>query len=209
VSLLGSLGSVFGINEKTVNTLQTIGKGFLAGGPAGAAAAAVQNFATNITAGRVTTTNPQGMIGTSVLKMSTPLTSQATGTQAIVNRLLGNPAAPPLPKVGPGMPPQLPDSTKTSGVSLFPGGPMVGTQTQYYSPQNPPPAGTRGYHLNKTGYYTKGGTYVAPGSKWVKNRRRNPLNPRALSRSISRISSAKNAARFLSRVTVRDKQACG
>jgi hypothetical protein len=209
VSLLGSIGGLFGINEKTINTAVTIGKGFLAGGPAGAAAAAAQNLAQNITAGRVTTTNPQGMIGTSVLKMSTPLTQQATATQTIVNKLLGTGAPVLLPKVGPGMPPPLPDSTKTSGVSLFPGGPMVGTQTQYYSPQNPPPAGTRGYHLNKTGYYTKGGTYVAPQSKWVKNRRRNPLNPRALSRSISRISSAKNAARFLSRVTVRDAKACG
>lgn len=214
MSLLGALGSAFGINSKTIQTVQQVGKGFLTGGVAGAAAAAAQNLAQNITAGRVTTTNPQGMIGTSVLKMSTPLTSQATGTQAIVNRLLGNPAAAPvlLPKVGPGMPPlipQQPDSTKTSGVSLFPGGPMVGTQTQYFSPNGGPPPGTRGYHLNKTGYYTKGGTYVAPQSKWVKNRRRNPLNPRALSRSISRISSAKNAARFLSRVTVRDKAACG
>jgi hypothetical protein len=54
-----------------------------------------------------------------------------------------------------------------------------------------------GYHLNKHGYYTKGGHYVAPRSKQVKNRRRNPLNPRALHRSLARLHSAKHAIRAL------------
>ena len=65
-----------------------------------------------------------------------------------------------------------------------------------------------GYHRNRTGYYTKRYGWVEKGSVCVKNRKRNPLNPRALSRSISRLSSAKNAARFLSRVSVREK-GCG
>lgn len=54
-----------------------------------------------------------------------------------------------------------------------------------------------GYHLNKHGYYTKGGHYVAPRSKQVKNRRRNPLNPRALHRSLARLHSAKHAIKAL------------
>lgn len=45
----------------------------------------------------------------------------------------------------------------------------------------------RGYHLNRSGYFLKSGQYVAPGTRWVRNRSRNPLNPRALRRSISRV----------------------
>lgn len=62
-------------------------------------------------------------------------------------------------------------------------------------PQQLPPAvgpcppgegGPKGYHLNKSGYFLKDGTYVAPGTKWVRNRRRNPLNIRALRKANSR-----------------------
>lgn len=48
-----------------------------------------------------------------------------------------------------------------------------------------------GYHLNKTGYWLRDGTYVPPQSRWVKNRRRNPLNPRALRRAVARIDAGK------------------
>ena len=68
-----------------------------------------------------------------------------------------------------------------------------------------------GYHPNKSDYYVKSdpmnpespGIFVGKGTVWVKNRRRNPLNPRALSRAMSRLSSAKNAAKMLGRVTIR------
>jgi hypothetical protein len=112
--------------------------------------------------------------------------------------------------------PQQPDSVRTSGVSLFPGGPMVGTQTQYYPGNNTQsqnggarpgaPCGS-GFHTNKTGYYTRQG-YVAPGTKCVRNRKRNPLNPRAASRAMSRLSSAKKAAKFLGSISIREK-GCG
>ena len=48
----------------------------------------------------------------------------------------------------------------------------------------------KGYHPNKSAYYTSAG-YHPKGSKCVKNRRRNPLNPRALGRAISRIDAGK------------------
>ena len=60
-----------------------------------------------------------------------------------------------------------------------------------------------GYHLNKSDYFLKDGTFVAKGSVWVKNRRRNPLNPRALSRAMGRITSAKNASKMLGRISIR------
>lgn len=65
-----------------------------------------------------------------------------------------------------------------------------------------PPKGMR---LNKSSYFLKDGTFVPAGTRFVKVRRRNPLNPRALDRAISRVESAKKASRKLSRITVRKK----
>jgi len=62
-----------------------------------------------------------------------------------------------------------------------------------------------GFHANKTDYFLIDGTHVPRGSRCVKNRRRNPLNPRAASRAISRIVSAKKATAALGRITVRAK----
>lgn len=67
------------------------------------------------------------------------------------------------------------------------------------------PAGAMmgGYHLNKTGYFLRDGTFIPPLSKWVKNRRRNPGNMRALSRSLGRIKSAKRMTKALSAISIR------
>ena len=86
---------------------------------------------------------------------------------------------------------------------FFPGG-----ATGMMPAEGPPGPG---YHPNKSDYYVKSdpmnpespGIFVGKGTVWVKNRRRNPLNPRALSRAMSRLSSAKNAAKMLGRVTIR------
>lgn len=63
--------------------------------------------------------------------------------------------------------------------------------------------GMKGVRLNKTGYHLKNGTYIAPGTKCVRVRRRNPLNPRALSKAMSRVVSAKKAASTLNRISIR------
>lgn len=60
-----------------------------------------------------------------------------------------------------------------------------------------------GFHPNKTAYHTKSDGFVEVGSKCVKNRRRNPLNPRAASRAIQRIESAKKATVRLQRITIK------
>jgi len=66
----------------------------------------------------------------------------------------------------------------------------------------------QGYHPNKSEYYVTSSqgtpSLVSVGERCVKNRKRNPLNPRALDRSISRIKSAKNVARKLGRITIRE-----
>lgn len=69
-----------------------------------------------------------------------------------------------------------------------------------------------GYRPNKSGYYVAdgngGGIWVAPGTKCVKKRRRNSLNPRAASRAMSRIEGAKKASRSLDRFSIKCKK-CG
>lgn len=62
-----------------------------------------------------------------------------------------------------------------------------------------------GYHLNKSSYFLMSGEHVPQGSKWVKNRKRNPANARATSRAISRIGGAKTYAKSLSRISIRKK----
>jgi len=54
-----------------------------------------------------------------------------------------------------------------------------------------------GCHPNKAGYHLKSGAFVAEGSRCVTNRRRNPLNPRALDRAAGRLRSAQKAVKFL------------
>lgn len=62
-----------------------------------------------------------------------------------------------------------------------------------------------GFHLNRTSYFLQTGEFVEKGSRFVRNRRRNPGNMRAADRAISRIESAKRMARRLGRITVRSK----
>jgi len=67
------------------------------------------------------------------------------------------------------------------------------------------PCAVSGYHWNKSGYFLKSGQYVDAGTKMVKNRRRNPANPRATSNAITRIKGAKRYAASLSSISIRKK----
>jgi len=62
------------------------------------------------------------------------------------------------------------------------------------------PADMKGYHANKSEYFLRSGEFVGKGTRMVKDRRRNPGNMRALSRSLSRIKSAKKMAATLGQV---------
>lgn len=120
------------------------------------------------------------------------------------------PQLPPMPS-GPGLP-QLPP---TVGINPpFGGPPGVGVTFRPRSPVGLLPATTgtaavpvnappKGYRLNKSSYWLKSGEFVPAGTRYVKIRRRNPLNPRAASRAMSRLSSAKRAVKDLNRVTIR------
>ena len=66
-----------------------------------------------------------------------------------------------------------------------------------------PGAAPSGYHLNKTGYWVNGSAlipgahYVGPGTQLVRNRRANPLNPHALSRSLRRLAGFARATKHM------------
>lgn len=119
----------------------------------------------------------------------------------------------------PQLPPLLNPRTGTQGIAFSdPRGPMRATPgvagaAQRFIPggatgyeyAGPPPSGMR---LNKSSYWLKDGTYVPAGTRYVKIRRRNPLNPKALDRAMGRITSAKRASKKLSRVTIRKPASC-
>jgi hypothetical protein len=58
----------------------------------------------------------------------------------------------------------------------------------------------RGFHPNKADYWLQDGTYVPKGSRCVKNRSRDPLNPRALRRAVARVDADKTWQSKLSEI---------
>jgi len=61
-----------------------------------------------------------------------------------------------------------------------------------------------GFHPNKSDYYTQEG-FVPEGTRCVKNRTRNFMNPRAINAAVTRISGAKRGQEVLKRITIRKK----
>jgi len=65
--------------------------------------------------------------------------------------------------------------------------------------------GWPGYHWNKSSYFLMSGEYVPAGTRAVRNRRRNPCNPRAVSRALGRVKAAKRFAKSISHVSIRKR----
>lgn len=112
---------------------------------------------------------------------------------------------------------QAPDSSVTTGTSIAGGLYGSSKKVDYYSTAGGggaqvagaiSPMHHPGYHLNKHGYFTKGGgtshwpakmQYHAAGTVWVKNRRMHVGNSRALRRSFRRVKGfARMASRTIS-----------
>lgn len=132
------------------------------------------------------------------------------------------PGGPGLPPPGPGACPPGFEICPSTGTCMPPGFcPTIGPgPPPPPGPQPPPPPPPRppapprngacpsraaaarilcapGCHPNKASYFLKDGTFVEAGTRCVTNRRRNPLNPRALDRAAGRLRSAQKAVRFL------------
>lgn len=186
--LFGFLGKALGTVGRGLVGAAT---GFVTGGPGGAIMGAART---------VLGSKPQ------VLMTASP----SPGTVLTAGNMPGLPALP-----GVGTPPLA-----AQGGGIMIGGPR-GVQIGRYAPTYPTsgagqPAQNgagclRGHHLNRTGYFTKSSGWVEKGTVCVRNRRRNPLNPRALSRAMSRLASAKKATDCLKRYSIREPKCarCG
>jgi len=138
-----------------------------------------------------------------VSKLGIPLVSGAAG---VAGGLLGGGRGPGMsqPLFAPGGRPML----MQGGVPVTQRRPGIIAAGQAMVPGGQTGMGAgcgQGFRPNKSGYYVNGGQYVEPGSVCVKRRRMNPLNPRALSKAMRRIESAKRATTVLGRITIRKK----
>lgn len=103
--------------------------------------------------------------------------------------------------------PQLPRPGLVAGIQrLVPGG-ATGTYADVGAPPMPEIGSPKGYRVNQSDYFLKDGTFVPKGSRWVKIRRRNPLNPSAASKAIARIEQLKRATERFKRVTIKKRRA--
>jgi len=133
------------------------------------------------------------------------------GILTVGRAALGIPAMPsfaPPATVGPGfsppsggmMLPPMPTPGARGAIERFLPGGSTGFECA------PGMGAPTGYHLNKSGYFLRSeGRWVEPGTRYVRNRKRNPANARATSRAISRVKSAKKYAKSLSSITIREK----
>ena len=66
----------------------------------------------------------------------------------------------------------------------------------------------QGYHLNKSSYWRGAGgqnpEWIPRETIFVRNRKRNPLNPRAWDRAFGRLKSAQNFKKKMGRITIRE-----
>lgn len=106
---------------------------------------------------------------------------------------------PPRPN---GRPPTMAER----GQMIVPGG-RTGYEAMTEEQQRAGKQAGGGFHWNKSGHFLKSGEYVYPGTKLVRNRKMNPLNPSAVKSSMKRLGRAKTAAKDINRVTIR-KKAC-
>ena len=131
---------------------------------------------------------------------------QVPGRVSIGQRLAGvTPSGFGPARPGTGTPVTRVPGLRGLGQRLIPGG-ATGFETVAANGAGIVP---KGFHLNKTGYFLSSpeefGTFVAPMTRFVRNRRRNPGNMRAADRAVSRIESAKRMAKRLSRISIRKK----
>lgn len=187
----GLLGAIGGALKGAVT-------GFIGGGPVGAITGAVSGGISGFSDDDEPAPAPRPLVPTIAAPAPRP-PSAFPVPQLPTPTLPGAGAiAPPAPAPTPVMAP----GTNGRRAGFKPGGKFAMTPAGTIFPC---PAGTRS---NKSGYHLKSGAFIAPGTRCVKIRRRNPLNPRALDRAISRLESAKKASEKIKRITVRKKKKC-
>lgn len=162
-------------------------KGLVTGGPLGAVSGGLGGLAQST-----------GIIKTAPVSRQPAVTlgqAQQIPLQTTGRSMPGTGIQVQLPSFGGGV-------VNMGGASIGSFGPMTGGGTPMAVGPNGQLCQIKGYHLNKAGYHTKAG-YVAPGTMCVKNRRMNPLNPRAASRAMRRLDGFSRAARCVEKQLVK------
>lgn len=150
--------------------------GFLTGGPAGAVMGATGGLF-----------SPSGTTAVQAVSRGSQLYSGQLVNSFAPTGGMGTTSLPPVgtfPRPGGGTTPIL--SHPVAGPALRGASPLPAPTGATGAPQ--------GYHLNKTGYWTRSG-YVAPRSKWVRNRTRNVSNGKANMRALRRLTAWDKADR--------------
>lgn len=177
--LFDVIGKIAGAIGKTA--VGAVG-GLISGGPVGAIGGAVSGLA-----GAIGIKSGGAAQAVPVSKATSVTLSSAASLPISKNSFTG--ALPSASLPGTGL--QIPTITPTSagaGASISPTGQLC----------------LRGYHLNKSEYFHKRlGMVVQPGTACVKNRRMNPLNPRAASRAMRRLDGFSRATRSVERMMIK------
>lgn len=144
-------------------------------------------------------------LGATALGVGTAAKAAGSVIQRVSTPAFNPTVAQPMPDIAlPGLP--------STGIHLPGGAPGVGIQIGPRTLGLFPSAGEggppRGYRLNKSDYFLRDGTFVPKGTRYVRARRRNPLNPRALDRAMSRMVSAKKASEKIGRISIRKAKSC-
>ena len=177
------------------NGIKGAATGFLTGGVGGAIVGGAAGIASG---SRSSTGQPTGMLGSLIgtLTQRRTATMPGSGATAVTTAGLAAPVGIasqiPLPPLPP-MPFSDPRGNTTQG----------GTSGTDWNDRAGNGTGTpcrSGFHYNKSGYFTKKYGYIEKGTVCVKNRKRNPLNPRAASRALSRLSSTRKAMKGIERL---------
>jgi hypothetical protein len=154
-----------------------------------------------------------GAVGLATGGVSGAITGAATpfiGTSTRAAAGLAQPAGGPgVPRTAiPTLP--LPGGARLTGPNLLmappTSAPRTGTGTMSNGMKLACPAG---FHPNKASYFLKSGQFVPEGTRCVRNRRRNPLNPRALRKAIGRIDAGKTWQAKLSEISTGKHTAAG
>ncbi len=109
------------------------------------------------------------------------------------------PQPPPLGGIG------RPPSPRLSPAPVRPVQPSAGVAVQAGMTLACP----SGFHPNKSDYTLLSGEFVGKGSRCVRNRRRNPMNSRALDRAIGRVDAGKGLQGKLATITTAKWTASG
>lgn len=92
--------------------------------------------------------------------------------------------------------PESPEMRKNRRVGIAPQ-----DRFQNGCPPDPAVCAPRGFHVNKSSYFLSDGTFIAKGSRFVRNRRLNNANGRAQDKAIVRLEKGQDHAKKLLKAT--------